>query len=322
MVFEIKADSAPKALQELLIRMPMEARANESRNGMVYTVPGLSILEITDPTKRVIFNPIRDANPFFHVMEAIWMFAGADNVEWPVKFVHRYENYAEDNGIVHGAYGWRWRNQFGEDQIMTAIKMLKRNPLDRRVVVTMWDTELDLGVDKRDLPCNTHIYFRADSGMLDMTVCNRSNDALWGMLGANVVHMTMLHELISVATMIPLGTYRVVTNNLHVYPALVRDFAKLWGNGQAHDSYEPDHWDAPYVTPNQLLLNGEEPSGFLRACEHFIENPHVNRDYYFLDTVAKPMYMAWEERSRELCDDIRATDWKLACKEWLERRSN
>ena len=71
MVFEITANTAPEALGELLFRMPMETVAKESRNGMVYTIPGLSVLNIKDPTARVVFDPIRDANPFFHVMEAV-----------------------------------------------------------------------------------------------------------------------------------------------------------------------------------------------------------------------------------------------------------
>ena len=32
---------------------------------------------------------------------------------------------------------------------------------------------------------------------LCMTVCNRSNDMLWGAYGANVVHMSMLQEFVA-----------------------------------------------------------------------------------------------------------------------------
>jgi hypothetical protein len=32
------------------------------------------------PTQRVLFSPMRDANPFFHLMEALWMLAGRDDV--------------------------------------------------------------------------------------------------------------------------------------------------------------------------------------------------------------------------------------------------
>ena len=37
----------------------------------------------------------------------------------------------------------------------------------------------------KDVPCNTHAYFAINAeGSLDLTVCNRSNDLVWGCLGA------------------------------------------------------------------------------------------------------------------------------------------
>ena len=316
MIYQITANTAPQALFELLTTMPGVARRNQSRNGEVFTVPYPTLLTIKDPTARVLFDPVRDANPFFHVMEFIWMMAGSDDVEFPGKFVKHYKDYAEDDGHVHGAYGRRWRYHFDKDQILTAIKLLKANPKDRQVVLGMWDPDCDLDVLRRDKPCNTQIYLRADQGLLDMTVCSRSNDAIWGMLGANVVHMTMLHEFISVATQIPIGVYQVFANNLLVYPHMVKNFEDLWSHPTKHDHYQPDHWDEAYVQPDQLLLNGEEPSGFLRACEQFIQTPYADHGYYFLNRVAKPMHEAF---FNDKADNIDAADWDLACTEWLGR---
>ena len=319
MIYQITANTAPEALYELLTTMPGVAREGQSRNGKVYSVPGLSILTIKDPTARVVFDPLRDANPFFHVMEFVWMMAGSNNGQWPAKFVPSYMDYAEDDGYVHGAYGWRWRNHFEVDQILTAIKLLKKDPKDRQIVIQMWDVEVDLAANVRDRPCNTHIYLRADNGVLDMTVCNRSNDAVWGMLGANVVHMTMLQEFISVATRIPLGVYQVVSNNLHIYPDMVKNFDKLWNRPTKNDYYNPDHWDEAYVVPEPILLSGEEPSGFLRDCQRFMEYPSGEYNYYFLNRTAKPMYKAWDAGSTARCDDIASPDWRIACNEWLTR---
>ncbi len=319
MIYQINANTAPEALYELLTTMPMVARAGTSRNGPVYTVPYPSLLTIKDPTARVLFDPLRDANPFFHVMEFIWMMAGSDDGNWPAKFVKTYIDYAEDDGHIHGAYGRRWRYHWDVDQIMSAIKLLKADPKDRQVVIGMWDVDADLEVQRRDKPCNTHIYLRADQGVLDMTVCSRSNDAIWGMLGANVVHMTMLQELISVATRIPLGVYQVFANNLHVYPELVKNFDKLWDRPTKNDYYNPDHWDEAYVVPEPILLSAEEPSGFMRDCQRFMENPSAEYNYYFLNRTAKPMYKGWDAKSTARCDDIQSPDWRIACNEWLTR---
>ena len=319
MIYSITANTAPEALYELFTTMPGVAREQKTRNGTAYVVPYPSFLTIKDPTARVITDPLRDANPFFHVMEFIWMMAGSNDGNWPAKFVKSYMDYAEDDGYVHGAYGWRWRYHFDVDQILKAIQLLKNNHRDRQIVLQMWDVEVDLGYVVRDKPCNTHIYLRADKGLLDMTVCSRSNDAVWGMLGANVVHMTMLQEFISVATQIPLGVYQVFANNLHVYPDLVKNFDQLWGRAVKHDCYNPDHWNEAYVSPEPLLLNAEEPSGFMRDCQRFIEDPHSHFGNYFLNRTAGPMYDAWEKGYIEDDDQIEASDWELASKEWLFR---
>ncbi len=69
---------------------------------------------------------------------------------------------------------------------------LKTYPNDRRTVVGMWDPWEDLWEenDGKDYPCNTQIYFWERKGQLNMTVCNRSNDMIWGAYGANAVHMS------------------------------------------------------------------------------------------------------------------------------------
>src|SRR5258708_2083148 len=83
---------------------------------------------------------MRDANPFFHVMETLWMLAGRNDLPWLVRFNKRFASYSDDGGATQpGAYGYRWRNYFGHDQLMDIILELKQNPDSRRVVLAMWD---------------------------------------------------------------------------------------------------------------------------------------------------------------------------------------
>ena len=53
-----------------------------SRNGAVLVAPWPVITIIHDPEHRVLFNPRRDANPFFHLFESIWMLAGRNDVDF------------------------------------------------------------------------------------------------------------------------------------------------------------------------------------------------------------------------------------------------
>ena len=199
----VTAKNIPHAYKEVMELIHIIGAQEESRNGTVISIQQPFTLRITNPEQRVLFNPARDANPFFHVMESIWMFAGRNDAKWLTTYNKRYKNYAEPSGSVHGAYGMRWRYQFAIDQIAEVIDILGANPSTRQAVISMWSPFLDL-TDRplNDRPCNTHIYFRTVAGKLNMTVCNRSNDVVWGMLGANAVHMTYLHELIARGTLL------------------------------------------------------------------------------------------------------------------------
>lgn len=314
MITEIFGSNAPEAYTDGLWKLAICGVEGESRNGRVITIPGPTTLEIVNPMERVLFHPTRDANPYFHLMEFVWMMAGSNDAEWISQFNKRMMEYADDN-ILRGAYGWRWANP--SPQVSDAIALLQESPGTRQAVLSMWDPTYD-GPSARtsDRPCNTHIYLRGDRGRLDMTVCNRSNDFLWGMLGSNVVHMTMLHELIARATGLPLGFYRVFTNNLHVYPDMPR-FEEIWNDRTDYDYYDR-------VSPLPILQENETYEEFVGDAKQMVEHglPFSYRTEWFR-TVAEPMHEAYlyPEMREELNSTIAAQDWRLVCQEWCARRA-
>ena len=194
-----------------------QAPVEHSRNGRARTCQEPQLFTIRNPSERVLFNPERNYNPYLHVMETVWMFAGSNKVDFLLPFSKQMGAYAEKDGAINGAYGHRWRQHFGRDQITGVIQELRRDPKSRQAVVGMYDPTQDWKQHWNDRPCNTHLYFRKVDGKLDMTVCNRSNDAVWGMCGANAVHMTYLQELVAAGLRCPVGKYHVMTNNLHLY---------------------------------------------------------------------------------------------------------
>lgn len=317
----IAGDTAPDLYTEAWWHMRINSVEEPSRNGQVMTLQEPTQILLRDPTKRVIFDPDRDCNPFFHVMETVWMFAGESQVEWLEQFNKGYRQYAEDNGQVWGAYGARWLMHFGSysgdnpnDQINSVIRILKRDPYDRRAVIGMWDPSCDLEADVRDVPCNTHIYFRIVNGRLNMTICNRSNDMVWGALGANIVHMTYLHELVAYGVGVPIGEYRVLSNNLHVYKDR-EDVKRLWNTSAPVDYYLQG------MKPYPLLQGDEDVIDLLDDCEALVGGGtsfHCN----WTHDVAYPMmnaYLDKEDRS-EWINQIKAVDWRVAATEWAARR--
>lgn len=320
-----------------------------SRNGPVLVAPTPVTTVYSKPWERVLFSPLRDANPFFHVMESLWMLAGRNDLETPKFFNSRFGAYSDDGIHIRGAYGHRWRKWFGYDQLHAIMRELREDPDSRRCVLAMWDAGNtgywydvpgtlsvddpcgDLLAETKDKPCNTHIYFRINQGKLDMTVCCRSNDLLWGVYGANAVHMSFLQEYMAVAIGVQMGTYYQISNNFHLYTDVV-DADKalaLIKNARTYDLYDDYASEGSsgysYMAANTPLVRSVER--FDEEVKRFFDDPcNATFDEPFLQLVAKPMYQAWDSRISKRSDGfayartIDAPDWAWVCKEWIHRR--
>jgi len=318
----IGASTADSLYKELMWHLYTNARVEETRNGEVMTVPRPVVAALWNPMQRIVFSPSRDANPFFHVAETVWMFAGSNDVRFIEQFNKRYREYA-DTGTTHvwGAYGHRWIYRWGFDQIQQAIDLLIKNPVSRQVVINMWDPERDLTeAPHNDRPCNTQLMFRAlEGGTLDMTVINRSNDLVWGMMGANIVHMTYVHELVARAAGLNIGTYYVVTNNLHMYTGMPR-FQEIFEGG-LHGTASGEQWfTVPILLPKETWadLNGD--------CYDYVDCGVMGnfRTNWFRNT-AFPMMEAYlagpsSERRNDMMLQIEDPGWRTACAQWVARR--
>lgn len=321
----IRAKNVHEALPIALMALSQEGIQRNSRNGPVLLFEEPVTTVYTHPRERVMFHPIRDANPFFHFFECLWMIAGRNDVEFPAQFANNIRNYSDDGKTFHGAYGYRWRKFFGLDQINVIVDLLKNDPDNRRCVLEMWGSASDLGQQGKDFPCNTHIYFSRDAdGCLDMTVCNRSNDIVWGCYGANAVHFSFLQEFIASCIGCPVGTYYQVSNNLHAYLDTYKKVEPLIELPIVDVYVERD------ITPFPIMQTPKDV--WERDLSMFIsEGLAVGFNDPFFRRVASPLWAAHQvyknkndkERYKKaiaLLYECGAEDWKLACIEWVERR--
>jgi len=310
------------------LTQPWTSVERETRNGPVLQFAEPVTTAYRKPEERVIFWPQRDANPFFHLFESIWMMAGRNDVEPVAAYVANMRNYSDDGLSFHGAYGRRWRGYFGFDQLAVIIKALRKDPTCRRQVLSMWDAHTDLGREGKDLPCNLQALFSIGwGGALDMLVTNRSNDLVWGAYGANAVHFSFLHEFMARAIGVPVGRYRQVSNNLHVYKATLAQVEGI----AATVSNIPDPYAAGEVSPFPIMGGNDYPA-WLGEAEMFVEDPNaMGFTDPFFRKVAVPMHQAYFifknkenphrfDEALERLQDVKATDWKMAGKEWLARR--
>ena len=304
----------------------------ESRAGEVMEFPTPVTTVYKNPTERVLFEEIRDANPFFHFMESVWMLAGRNDLEYVVNYNKRMSEYSDDGVTLHGAYGYRWIKHFTFDQLDIIVKRLKDNPDDRRCVLQMWDPKVDLNRDGVDVPCNTAIYFKVRDGKLNMTVSNRSNDVIWGTFGANVVHMSMLQEYVARSIGVKVGVYNQVSDSFHVYTNIFIDMWKKLAEDDVFDFYSMRNYINPYVnkalTPYPLM-KVEKEIWDKDLIKFLNRKPFGDRNFKdsFFNKVACPMQDAsflYKQKEYDFAlSEVQCCasgDWALAGFDWINRR--
>lgn len=324
--------------------LAQQGEKQPSRAGEVLVLPAPLAITYERPWERVLFDETRNANPFMNLFESLWLLAGRNDAKWLDQFVHDFSSrFAEEDGRLHGSYGYRWRKHFdmeGEgqpwlpDQINTIVERLKRDPYDRRVVLQMWDPVADLGSTAKDVPCNLVVLPRIREShsllegenygklVLDITVCCRSNDLIWGTFSANCVQFSVLLEYLAGRLGVGMGKYVQFSHNCHMYlatqPKLVSPYFSDYPNthpiGKDWSVWDRDlQW---FMQWTELL----EPGMFHQG---YPDNP-------WFEHTAQPLFIThhlWKQGKRLEAYDYLisppqniAPDWRLAAEQWMKRR--
>lgn len=314
----------------------------ESRNGPVleFNEPVTSVYH--QPEECVLFDPKRDANPFFHLFEFLWIVAGRYDVRFLKHFVRRMGDYSDDGKMFYGSYGRRL-----EGAIELCINRLRKNPDDRRAVAPIYWPD-DTQYEGKDMPCNIAAMFKVRNGALTLTVANRSNDMVYGAYGANVVQFGLLTAYAALAAGYEIGPYSQVSDSLHLYLEDPKSASCL----NATDAYPRDPYEQrlvrfiPFFTRGDLngrdrwiddlasffrFWDHEGPIGDAPAKEHLrcVLDPDGFRTPWW-NSVALPM---WNAHCYFRAGDIESAlytlgpnrpapevDWHVAARQWLLRR--
>lgn len=326
----IKVRNPQQGLPTTIEKIQQKGVSRKTRYGDVLVFPQPVTVLFERPWERVLFWAERDTNPFFNLMEFLWMVAGRNDVKFVEQFVKRMREFSDDGKKFHAAYGHRWRKHFNRDQLPLIINALKENKECRRQVLGIWDVRKDLDRKGKDTPCNLGATFQINfDGELDMVVHNRSNDLIFGTFAANISHFSMLQEYIAAGVEVPIGRYWQVSSNLHIYKNDLEKYSHL-------SKYAPDPHrqipQCPYssnsVQPTQIVdTNVKEWTEDLYMW--FNDPLKVGIRSAFFKRVATPMliaHRAYKKGKREEAIEIISTqmadgyDWKIASLEWLERR--
>jgi thymidylate synthase len=162
---------------------------------------------------------LRKTFPKSAAAEVAWYLHGTQDVTWMRKHAPFWDKFTEeDRTTVTSAYGYRWREHFGRDQIALAIEALRADSSDRRAFISAWDPGLDgLGaVGQRNVPCPVGFNLMVLDGELHSTVFLRSSDALVG-LPYDVMGHALLMDAIATDLGVALGFMQVSIGHLHLY---------------------------------------------------------------------------------------------------------
>jgi thymidylate synthase len=266
------------------------------------------------------------------------------------------------------------------DQLDILVDHLKTKPESRRAVLQMWNLDDDLLKidDSKAVCCNLSAVFRVEWGrcprcadiaasgvvmapfapcshckgtpsdapeILNMTVFNRSNDLVYGMLGANAVHFSFLLEYMAARLGLKVGKYHQVTSDLHAYTKTwepekwLADGTPDYYNPKAEDPYPPldgHHTNSPAGVHTIPLV--KNPEYFERECSRVVDLNDGNGVYDtrvssgkweepFFQTVSQPMFNAYHAyksgaygHALRWADLIAAPDWRIVAKGWIQRR--
>jgi len=165
--------------------------------------------------------------------EVAWFVSGERRLEWLEKYAKIWSKFAEPDGTVEGAYGYRWRRHFGRDQLRLAVSALQKDPSDRRVFVSAWDPAFDgLGkAGQRNVPCPVGFTLSIAGGRLNSVNLIRSSDVFVG-LPYDVMGHALLMDAVSAELGVPLGFMHVTLAHPHIYDAhwemARKSIAGLW----------------------------------------------------------------------------------------------
>lgn len=152
------------------------------------------------------------------IHELIWLLSGNTNIKYLTdNNVHIWDEWADKDGNLGPVYGYQWRNFNGEgiDQIKDVIERIKKNPQDRRLIVSAWNPAQ---IDKMALP-PCHCFFQFDvtpDGRLNCQLYQRSCDMFLG-VPFNIASYSLLTMMIAQVTGLKAGEFVHTLGNAHIY---------------------------------------------------------------------------------------------------------
>lgn len=151
------------------------------------------------------------------IYELLWFLKGDTNVKYLQEHgVRIWNEWADEKGELGPVYGSQWRNWNGEglDQISQVIETLKKNPNDRRMIVSAWNvgkiSEMHLP------PCHMMFQFYVANNKLSCMLYQRSCDMFLG-VPFNIASYALLTMMVAQVCGYEPGEFIHTLGDTHIY---------------------------------------------------------------------------------------------------------
>lgn len=171
-------------------------------------------IEIQNPDDRIITTSWRKWSNRYAEREWNWYLSGNPSVKEIKKYAPLWDKMHNGDNIVNSNYGFQWMRN---NQLQKVIEQLKNNPNTRQAWISIYDGK-EKDKYEFDTPCTLAIGFdiKPDSESVDMTVCMRSNDLIYGFCNDQYC-FSKLQEFIAKELNRPIGTYTHFVHDMHIY---------------------------------------------------------------------------------------------------------
>jgi len=210
---------------------------------------------------------LRDINTKWFCAEVVWFLAGGRDVRWMESFGFKnWSKFADNNGVLHSAYGYRWR-QHGMDQLEQLVDTLEADPTAKRTMLCSWLPYPDMLPDDhsdrlKNAPCVPVVHFTVVDGLLHCSAFQRSCDLYFG-LPHDIAGISVMHHMLAARLGMSVGAISWTLSNVHLYENQFELGHKLIDRyldtaGQSPNfslRCEADWWDRGMAADKSLVMD-------------------------------------------------------------------
>lgn len=301
--------------------------------GELFSPRGLDVLEvenvlyhIENPSQKQLFIRLRGNNPIATMAEVLWVLAGRNDMEYLTYYLPRAIEFSDDEETWRGAYGPRLRNWNGIDQLREVVKILEKDRDSRRAVMMIYDPDRDF-VNSKDIPCNNQLAITIRDNKLNMKVCSRSMDIIWGST-VDTITWSVLQEILAGIMKAEMGTLAYFVSSFHLYTAFAEKTRSLLPSEGASTPYSNKH--IPILTFD-VFTNVDELDAWLNKIMELEEElrngvrREIPDDSDLLSHQMLSMFLIqrhlWEgnlDKARKTASEMEDTDFSRAVTYYVE----